>query len=86
MITILHSTDRKKQIQYTFSFFLAFSLLLFTNFSAFATHIVGGELEFVHVRGDTYRVGMVKYFDAINGNPGAIGTTAIIGIFSKKDN
>ncbi|WP_338769749.1 gliding motility-associated C-terminal domain-containing protein [Bernardetia sp. ABR2-2B] len=63
-----------------------FTLLFLVNFSSFATHIVGGELEFVHVRGDVYRVGMVKYFDAVNGNPGAIGNSATIGIFSKRDN
>ncbi len=63
-----------------------FVLFFTTNFLAFATHIVGGELEFVHVEGDIYRIGMVKYFDAINGNPGAVGQTAIIGVFSKRDN
>ena len=68
------------------SFLFVLFLFLFINFSASATHIVGGELEFVHIRGDVYRVGMVKYFDAVNGNPDAIGTTAIIGIFSKRDN
>lgn len=63
-----------------------FTSLFLVNFSAFATHIVGGELEFVHIRGDVYRIGMVKYFDAVNGNPDAVGNTAKIGIFSKRDN
>jgi gliding motility-associated-like protein len=80
---IIYTTLSKKRI--TFLSFL-FTLFLLVNFSASATHIVGGELEFVHIRGDVYRIGMVKYFDAVNGNPGAIGNTAIIGIFSKRDN
>ncbi|WP_291726287.1 gliding motility-associated C-terminal domain-containing protein [Bernardetia sp.] len=60
-------------------------LFLSTSYSAYATHIVGGELEFTHIQGNRYRIGMVKYFDAVNGNPGAIGETAKIGVFSKRD-
>lgn len=83
MKNLIYTILSKKRI--VFLSFL-FTLFLLVNFSASATHIVGGELEFVHVRGDVYRIGMVKYFDAVNGNPGAIGNTATIGIFSKKDN
>ena len=83
MKNLIYTILFKKRI--AFLSFL-FTLLLLVNFSASATHIVGGELEFVHVRGDTYRIGMVKYFDAVNGNPGAIGNTATIGVFSKRDN
>lgn len=83
MKNLIYTTLFKKRI--VFLSFL-FTLFLLVNFSASATHIVGGELEFVHVRGDVYRIGMVKYFDAVNGNPGAVGATAKIGVFSKRDN
>ncbi|AFM04955.1 hypothetical protein Fleli_2592 [Bernardetia litoralis DSM 6794] len=63
-----------------------FTFIFLVNFSAFATHIVGGELEFIHVRGDVYRIGVVTYFDAVNGDPGAIDATALVGIFSKRTN
>jgi hypothetical protein len=51
-----------------------------------ATHIIGGELEMVHLGGNRYRIGLNKYFDDVNGNPDAIYPTAIVGIFSKGNN
>jgi len=80
---LIYISISKKRI--VFLSFL-FTLFFLVNFSAFATHIVGGELEFVHIRGDVYRVGVVTYFDAVNGNPGAIDDTALVGIFSKRTN
>ena len=86
MITLFYFQHLRKRNHFFISFVLTFILFLSANFAALATHIVGGELEFTHIEGNRYRVGMVKYFDAVNGNPGAIGETAKIGVFSKRDN
>ncbi|MEM6298010.1 MAG: hypothetical protein AAF740_04895, partial [Bacteroidota bacterium] len=49
-----------------------------------ATHIVGGELELTHVQGTIYRAGLIMYFDAVNGNPGAIDEELTVHIFDKR--
>ncbi len=61
-------------------------LLLFVSIQAYATHIVGGELEMRFISGTTYRFNMIMYFDAINGRPDAIDPTATINIFQKSNN
>jgi gliding motility-associated-like protein len=53
---------------------------------AWATHIVGGELDLQYVQGDTYQLSMNLYFDAINGNPGALDNSFTAGIFDKATN
>jgi hypothetical protein len=67
------------------------ALLLLLSVSATATHIVGGEFEFVF-RGITstgyhrYNLGMILYFDKRNGNPGALDGEVIVRVFRKRDN
>ena len=53
---------------------------------AFATHIVGGEFELTHKRGDSYTLNLILYNDDINGNPGAIDPWADVFIWSKRGN
>ncbi len=60
--------------------FIAFSL------PAFASHIVGGEFEIVHLNGNTYRVNLILYFDVLNGNEGARDAAFTTSIFRKRDN
>ena len=61
-------------------------LLLLSAVPAWATHIVGGELDLQYVQGDTYQLSMNLYFDAINGSPGALDNTFTAGIFDKATN
>ncbi|PKK38318.1 hypothetical protein BWI96_00575 [Siphonobacter sp. SORGH_AS_0500] len=65
-------------------------LLLFSTLAAWATHIVGGELQVESLRaslyGGTHRIYLNLYFDDINGNRGADDPSVTISIFRKKDN
>lgn len=45
-------------------------LLSFSWFQLFASHIVGGEFELLHISGYTYQLNLIYYFDEINGNQG----------------
>lgn len=64
-------------------------LLLLISFPLVASHIVGGELELLHITGFTYRVNLIYYFDVKN-NPNrnikAEEPTVKIYIFRKSDN
>ena len=60
--------------------------LLFISTPAWASHIVGGEFELLHVSGNTYTLNLILYFDEINGNPGAQDGSATVRIFRKADN
>ena len=60
--------------------------LLLTSQLAWATHIVGGELDLQHQTGSTYALTLTLYFDAINGNPGALDQALTAGIFDKATN
>src|SRR5690349_18311224 len=51
-----------------------------------ASHIVGGEFEFLYISGNTYRINMILYFDEINGSSAAEDATVTIRIFRKRDN
>ncbi len=53
-------------------------------FQARATHIVGGEFVITHLSGDTYRLQLNLYFDAINGALPALDQNITAYIFSKK--
>jgi gliding motility-associated-like protein len=66
--------------------FLLVILLLTRFISAEATHIVGGELEMLHLGGNSYRLSLIMYFDGVNGDPGAINNDVRISIFSKQTN
>lgn len=60
-------------------------LALLISTPAWASHIVGGEFELLHVSGNTYRLNLNLYFDVINGNPGALDSQANVRIFRKSD-
>ncbi|MBX2842941.1 MAG: hypothetical protein KTR26_14315, partial [Flammeovirgaceae bacterium] len=64
--------------------FFFFSLIPTTKL--FATHIVGGEMEFTHIADNQYRVGLLLYFDEINGQQGAKDPSARVSVFRKSDN
>jgi gliding motility-associated-like protein len=66
--------------------FVLVLIFLTRFFIAGATHIVGGELEMVHVGSNSYRLSLIMYFDAVNGDPGAINSDVTISIFSKATN
>ncbi len=51
-----------------------------------ATHIVGGELELEHLSGTAYVLRMNLYFDAVNGQPGALDTELTASIFERSTN
>ena len=51
-----------------------------------ATHIVGGEMELVHNSGNSYTLLLNLYFDAVNGNAGALDTDLTASIFDKSNN
>ncbi|WP_426059898.1 gliding motility-associated C-terminal domain-containing protein [Hymenobacter sp. B1770] len=61
-------------------------LALWAPLVATATHIVGGELDLQHKTGSTYTLTLNLYFDAINGNPGALDQQLPASIFSKANN
>jgi len=60
-------------------------LLLFVTGTAFASHIVGGEMTYVCLGGNTYRITLSIYEDCITGDPGAIAqdVPAFIGFFDE---
>jgi hypothetical protein len=62
-----------------------FVVLLMIPGSLFATHIVGGEFELIHLEDSRYQVRLIIYFDEVNGNPGAKDPFATATIFRKSD-
>lgn len=61
-------------------------ILLFAfSFPVFASHIVGGEFELIHISGNKYRLNLIIYFDQINGALGAKDLGANVSIFRKRD-
>jgi gliding motility-associated-like protein len=62
-----------------------FVVLLMIPGSLFATHIVGGEFELVHLEDFRYQVRLIIYFDEVNGNPGAKDPSATASIFRQSD-
>lgn len=61
-------------------------LALLVSTPAWASHIVGGEFELLHIEGNTYQLNLNLYFDVINGNPGARDNQANVRIYRKSDN
>ncbi|MCF6359325.1 MAG: gliding motility-associated C-terminal domain-containing protein [Cyclobacteriaceae bacterium] len=61
-------------------------LLLLTSTPAWASHIVGGEFELLHIEGSTYRLNLNLYFDRINGLSGAQDNLVNARIYRKSDN
>ncbi len=63
-----------------------FALLLMVVLPVYASHIVGGEFELLHISGYTYQLNMILYFDDINGAPGALDQTVTVSFYRKRDN
>ena len=61
-------------------------LLLFGSYVTFATHLVGGEFEILHLEDDRYLFRQIQYFDVVNGNPQAKDQEIFASIFRKRDN
>lgn len=61
-----------------------FLLFAFTS-TSFATHIVGGEFELVHLNDDYYTLNLIIYFDEINGSPNAKDYSLRPFVFRKSD-
>ena len=66
--------------------YLFLALLFFINLELYGSHIVGGEFQLLHIQGQEYELRLVVYFDAINGNSGAIDNQVNARIFRKVDN
>lgn len=66
--------------------YILFIILLWYSSSSYGTHIVGGELNYTHLIGDSFKIELQLYIDCFNGNPGAISQDrfARIAVFSKK--
>ncbi len=60
--------------------------LLLGQLPAHATHIVGGEMELVHQTSESYTLNLNLYFDAVNGNIGALDNDLTASIFDKATN
>ncbi len=65
---------------------IIFLILLACKGSLFASHIVGGEFELLHVRDYRYTLNMILYFDEKNGSPGALDPSATVYVYRKSDN
>jgi hypothetical protein len=63
-----------------------FALLVMIVVPVYASHIVGGEFELIHISGYNYQLNMILYFDDINGNPGALDGSVTVSFYRKKDN
>ena len=62
------------------------TLLVLLAAPAWATHIVGGEMDLQHRNGSTYTLTLTLYFDAINGDAAALDQALTAGIFEKASN
>jgi hypothetical protein len=62
------------------------AILLLISLPSFASHIVGGEFEIIHVSGNNYRVNLILYFDVLNGSAGARDNAITAVIYRKRDN
>lgn len=60
-------------------------LVLLAPFSSLATHIVGGNFTYKHVRGDEYELQMKMYRDC-GGGTADFDRTLVVGIFDKETN
>jgi gliding motility-associated-like protein len=61
-------------------------ILLFFSFRLYGTHIVGGEIELIHMESSRYQLNLIQYFDDVNGLPDAEDQTITLFIFRKSDN
>ncbi len=67
-------------------FILILCILTVGKISVFASHIVGGEFELLHIQDFRYQLNMVMYFDEKNGSAGAKESVIIVYIYRKSDN
>ena len=65
---------------------LTSAFIMILSAISFATHIVGGEFEILHIEGDRYLFRQIQYFDVVNGNPQAKDLDINASIFRKRDN
>lgn len=64
-----------------------FFLLVLSLHSVFATHIIGGEMTYTHVSGNTYNITLSVYRDDFNGNPQALfDSPAYIALYDQNGN
>ncbi len=61
-------------------------LFLISHVSLWATHIVGGEFELIHIEGFRYKLRLIQYFDVVFGNPAAEDQAIVVSIFRNSDN
>ena len=50
-----------------------------------STHIVGGEIELIHIDSTRYQLNLIQYFDDVNGLPDAEDFNITLYIFRKRD-
>lgn len=60
-------------------------ITIFFESTSFATHIVGGEFEIIHLHDNVYLFRQIQYFDKIYGNPEAQDAYIDASIFRKSD-
>src|SRR5690606_38908061 len=53
---------------------------------SYASHIVGGVFELVHLSDNTFRINLILYFDELNGSPAARDANVVARIYRKRDN
>ncbi|MEL6538109.1 MAG: gliding motility-associated C-terminal domain-containing protein, partial [Bacteroidota bacterium] len=53
------------------------------SLAAYATHIVGGEIELQHIQNNQYRLRLIQYFDNFYGEIGAEDDAITVTIFAK---
>ena len=65
--------------------YLLLVVFLACKFSVFASHIVGGEFELLHIADFQYRLNMILYFDELNGSSGALDQIVNANLYRKSD-
>jgi gliding motility-associated-like protein len=63
--------------------FFALVLMVFFSPNLLATHIVGGEIEFRHISGNSYELSLIVYFDELLGNPQALDQDVDLSLFER---
>lgn len=65
---------------------LTLIVLLACKLTSFASHIVGGEFELLHLQDYEFSLNMIMYFDEKNGAAGAREESIVVYIYRKHDN
>ncbi len=61
------------------------SIILTVHSLCMGSHIVGGEISLEYLRGNSYNLGLVLYYDQANANRPLIDDEITLGIFRKRD-